>query len=31
MISVGYGVNSKRGTQFRIWVNKVFVNLLITS
>ena len=23
IISVGYRINSKRGTQFRIWANKV--------
>ena len=25
IISVGYRVNSKRGTQFRIWANKVYL------
>lgn len=29
IISVGYRVNSKRGTQFRIWANKVLKNYLI--
>lgn len=29
IISVGYRVNSKRGTQFRIWANKVLKDYLI--
>lgn len=29
IISVGYRVNSKRGTQFRIWANKVLQDYLI--
>ncbi len=29
IISVGYRVNSKRGTQFRIWANKVLKNYLV--
>ncbi|RZK69247.1 MAG: hypothetical protein EOO85_22750, partial [Pedobacter sp.] len=29
IISVGYRVNSKRGTQFRIWANKVLKEYLI--
>ncbi|MBT7087516.1 virulence protein RhuM/Fic/DOC family protein, partial [bacterium] len=29
IISVGYRVNSKRGTQFRIWANKILKNYLI--
>lgn len=29
IISVGYRVNSKRGTQFRIWANKVLKDHLI--
>ena len=29
IISVGYRVNSKRGTQFRIWANKVLKNHLV--
>lgn len=29
VISVGYRVNSKRGTQFRIWANKVLKDYLI--
>ncbi len=29
IISVGYRVNSKRGTQFRIWANKVLKDFLI--
>ncbi len=29
IISVGYRVNSKRGTQFRIWANKVLKEFLI--
>jgi hypothetical protein len=29
IISVGYRVNSKRGTQFRIWANKVLKQYLI--
>jgi len=29
IISVGYKVNSKRGTQFRIWANKVLKEYLI--
>jgi len=29
IISVGYRVNSKRGTQFRMWANKVLKNYLI--
>jgi hypothetical protein len=29
IISVGYRVNSKRGTQFRIWANKVLKNYLL--
>jgi hypothetical protein len=29
VISVGYRVNSKRGTQFRIWANKVLKEYLI--
>ena len=29
IISVGYRVNSKRGTQFRIWANKIIKNHLV--
>jgi len=29
IISVGYRVNSKRGTQFRIWANKILKDFLI--
>jgi hypothetical protein len=29
IISVGYRVNSKRGTQFRIWANKVLKEYLV--
>jgi hypothetical protein len=29
IISVGYRVNSKRGTQFRIWANKILKDYLI--
>lgn len=29
IISVGYRVNSKRGTQFRIWANKVLTGYLV--
>ena len=29
IISVGYRVNSKRGTQFRMWANKILKNYLI--
>jgi hypothetical protein len=29
VISVGYRVNSKRGTQFRIWANKVLKDYLV--
>jgi hypothetical protein len=29
IISVGYRVNSKRGTQFRIWANSVLKDFLI--
>ncbi len=29
VISVGYRVNSKRGTQFRIWANRVLKNYLL--
>ena len=29
IISVGYRINSKRGTQFRIWANKVLKEYLI--
>ena len=29
IISVGYRVNSKRGTQFRIWANKILKEYLI--
>ena len=29
IISVGYRVNSKRGTQFRIWANRILKNYLI--
>lgn len=29
IISLGYRVNSKRGTQFRIWANKVLKNYLV--
>src|SRR5690554_883581 len=29
IISVGYRVNSKRGTQFRIWANKVLKDYLV--
>jgi len=29
IISVGYRVNSKRGTQFRIWANKIIKDYLI--
>ena len=29
IISVGYRVNSKRGTQFRIWANKVLKEYLL--
>ena len=29
IISVGYRVKSKRGTQFRIWANKILKNYLI--
>ena len=29
IISVGYRVNSMRGTQFRIWANKVLKDYLI--
>jgi len=29
IISVGYHVNSKRGTQFRIWANKILKDFLI--
>ena len=31
IISVGYRVNSKRGTQFRIWANKVLKEYLVTK
>lgn len=31
IISIGYRVNSKRGTQFRIWANKVLKEYLITG
>lgn len=31
IISVGYRVKSKRGTQFRIWANKVLKNYLING
>jgi prophage maintenance system killer protein len=31
ILSVGYRVNSKRGTQFRIWANKVLKDYLITG
>lgn len=29
ILSVGYRVNSKKGTQFRIWANKILKNYLI--
>jgi len=29
IIAVGYRVNSKRGTQFRIWANKILKNYLV--
>lgn len=29
IISVGYRINSKRGTQFRIWANKVLKEYLV--
>lgn len=29
ILSVGYRVNSKRGTQFRIWANKILKNYLL--
>ena len=29
IISVGYRVNSKRGTQFRIWANKILKDYLV--
>ena len=29
IISVGYRVNSKRGTQFRIWANQILKNYLL--
>jgi hypothetical protein len=29
IISVGYRVNSKQGTQFRIWANKVLKDYLV--
>ena len=29
IISVGYRVNSKRGTQFRIWANSILKDYLI--
>ena len=31
IISVGYRVNSKRGTQFRIWANKVLKEYLVSG
>lgn len=31
IISVGYRVNSKRGTQFRLWANKILKNYLING
>lgn len=31
IISVGYRVNSKRGTQFRIWANKILKDYLING
>jgi hypothetical protein len=31
IISVGYRVKSKRGTQFRIWANKVLKNYIING
>ena len=31
IISVGYRVKSKRGTQFRIWANKILRDYLLTG
>lgn len=31
IISIGYRVNSKRGTQFRIWANKILKEYLTNS
>ena len=31
IISVGYRVKSKRGTEFRIWANKVLKNYIIKN
>ena len=31
IIAVGYRVNSKRGTEFRIWANKIIKDFLITG
>lgn len=31
IISVGYRVNLKRGTQFRIWANKILKDYLVTG
>ena len=31
IISVGYRVKSKRGTQFRIWANKILKDYLVTG
>jgi hypothetical protein len=31
IISVGYRVNSKRGTQFRIWANKILKDYLVSG
>ena len=31
ILSVGYRVNSKKGTQFRIWANKILKEYLVSG